>query len=80
MMANVVRDGAKGTIVSFTVINVATPEFADQAPYGLAIIQLDGGGGRVLARIKDGSAESMTMNAPVEFDHTDDHGAVFRLV
>jgi uncharacterized OB-fold protein len=78
-MATAVREGTTGKIVSFTVINVATPEFADQAPYGLAIIQIDGGS-RVLARIKDGTADSMSMDAPVEYDHTDDHGPVFRLI
>ncbi len=77
-MATEVREGTTGKIVSYTVINVATPEFADQAPYGLAIIQIDGGG-RTLARIKDGTAESMSMDAPVTFDHTDDNGPVFRL-
>lgn len=78
MMATSVGEGTTGTIVSFTVINVAAPEFADQAPYGLAIIQVNGG--RILARIKDGTAESMTMDAPVEYDHRDEHGPVFRLV
>ena len=78
-MGTALREGTNGTIVSFTVINVATPDFADQAPYGLAIIQINGGG-RILARIKDGTAESMSMDAAVAFDHQDDHGAVFRLV
>lgn len=77
MMGTSVGEGTTGTIVSYTVINVATPAFADQAPYGLAIIQVNGD--RILARIKDGSAENMTMDAPVEYDHTDDHGPVFRL-
>jgi uncharacterized OB-fold protein len=77
-MGTAIRQGTTGTIVSFTVINVPTPEFAGQAPYGLAIIQIEGGG-RTLARIKNGTAESMTMDAPVEFDHEDDHGPVFRL-
>jgi uncharacterized OB-fold protein len=77
-MGTAIRQGTNGTIVSFTVINVPTPEFAGQAPYGLAIIQINGGG-RTLARIKDGSTESMSMGAAVEFDHEDDHGPVFRL-
>lgn len=77
-MGTSVGEGTKGTIVSFTVINVATPEFADEAPYGLAIIQVNNG--RILARIKEGTAENMTMNADVVFDHNDDHGPVFRLV
>jgi uncharacterized OB-fold protein len=77
-MGTAVREGTTGTIVSFTVINVATPEFADQAPYGLAIIQVNGGG-RVLARIQDGTAENMSMDAAVVYDRTDDHGPVFRL-
>lgn len=79
MMGTPVGEGTTGTIVSFTVINVATPEFADQAPYGLAIIQLKNKG-RILARIKDGTAENMTMDAAVEYDHSDEHGPVFRLV
>lgn len=77
-MGTTVREGTTGKIISFTVINVATPKFADQAPYGLAIIQINGGG-RVLARIQDGTAETMSMDAPVAFDHTDDHGPVFRI-
>lgn len=78
MMGTSVGEGTTGTIVSYTVINVATPEFADQAPYGLAIIQVNNG--RILARIKDGTAENLTMDAAVEYDHSDEHGPVFRLV
>jgi uncharacterized OB-fold protein len=77
-MGTAVREGTTGKILSFTVINVATPEFANEAPYGLAIIQIDGGG-RVLARIQDGTAENMTMDAPVAFARSDDHGPVFKL-
>jgi uncharacterized OB-fold protein len=73
-----VGEGTTGRIVTFTVINVATPEFAAQAPYGLAIIEF-GSGERILARIKDGSTETMQIDGTVVYDHSDEHGPVFRV-
>jgi uncharacterized OB-fold protein len=73
-----IGEGTTGRIVTFTVINIATPEFAAQAPYGLAIIELSTGE-RMLARIKDGSTETMRIGATVVYDHGDEHGPVFRV-
>jgi uncharacterized OB-fold protein len=78
MTTPAIGEGTTGRIVTFTVINVATPEFAEQAPYGLAIVEFDSGE-RALVRIADGTAESMSIAAGVSYDHSDDHGPVFRL-
>lgn len=69
---------AAATIVSYSVIYVPTPEFAGEAPYGLAVIEtLDGE--RLLARLPASDADKLAIGAAVIFDHTDEHGAVFRV-
>lgn len=70
--------GTTGRIVSYTVIYVPTPEFAGEAPYGLAVIETTEGE-RLLARIAYATADALSVGAPVAFDHSDEHGAVFRL-
>ncbi|MCC6943862.1 MAG: OB-fold domain-containing protein, partial [Thermomicrobiales bacterium] len=42
--------GVQGRIISYTIIYIATPEFAGEAPYGLAVIETVDGE-RALARI-----------------------------
>ncbi len=69
---------AVGTIVSYTIIYVPTPAFADEAPYGLAVIET-GDGERLLARVRYERPEDLAVGAPAVFDHADEHGAVFRL-
>lgn len=44
--------GKTGTIVSWTLIRVPPSGFADQAPYPVALVELDGGG-RIMAQLVD---------------------------
>lgn len=44
------RVSGKGTLVSFTVIHVSPEEFQDEAPYFIAIVELEEGT-RVIARL-----------------------------
>jgi uncharacterized OB-fold protein len=67
-----------GTIVSFTVIRVPTPEFAQEAPYGLAVVHGDAGE-RLLVRVVGPDIEQLSIGATVVYDHSDEHGAVYRL-
>ncbi len=67
-----------GTIVSYTIINVPTPEFAGEAPYGLAVIQT-GDGERLLGRLPAEDNDKLSVGANVVYDHTDQHGPVFRV-
>ena len=65
-----------GKIISYTVIYVPTPEFAGEAPYGLAVIETSDGE-RLLARLPASDKEKLSIGASVVYDHGDDHGAVF---
>ena len=67
-----------GTIVSYTIINVPTPEFAGESPYGLAVIQT-GDGERLLARLPAEDNDRLSVGGNVVYDHTDQHGPVFRV-
>jgi uncharacterized OB-fold protein len=70
--------GVNGTIVTYSVIYVPTPEFAGEAPYVLAVLQLSDGE-RLLARLPFAEDAALEIGATVAYDHTDKHGPVFRL-
>ena len=70
--------GTVGKIVSYTVIYVPTPEFAGEAPYGLAVIET-ADGERLLARLPADDKDKLAVGANVVYDHSDAHGAVFRV-
>jgi len=69
---------AVGKIVSYSVIYVPTPEFAGEAPYGLAVIET-ADGERLLARLPADDKDKLAVGAAVTYDHEDEHGAVFRV-
>jgi len=71
-------EGVSGTIVTYSVIYVPTPEFAGEAPYVLAVLQLSDGA-RLLARLPFAEDVPLEIGASVAYDHTDQHGPVFRL-
>jgi uncharacterized OB-fold protein len=71
-------EGTSGTIVSYTIIYVPTPEFAGEAPYGLAVLDLSDGE-RLLARLPASDDDNLAIGAHVVYDHSDAHGPVFRL-
>lgn len=68
-----------GSVVSYTIIYVPTPEFVGEAPYGLAVIETDAGE-RVLGRITDLEGVHLSVGTRVAYDHDDEHGAVYRAV
>ena len=67
-----------GKIVSYSVIYVPTPEFAGEAPYGLAVIET-ADGERLLARLPADDKDKLAVGANVVYDHNDEHGAIFRV-
>lgn len=69
---------AVGKIISYSVIYVPTPEFAGEAPYGLAVIETSDGE-RILARLPASDKDKLAVGASVAYDHSDEHGAVFRV-
>lgn len=71
-------EGISGTIVTYSVIYVPTPEFAGEAPYVLSILQLSNDE-RLLARLPFVEDAPIEIGASVAYDHTDQHGPVFRL-
>ncbi|MCM8747974.1 OB-fold domain-containing protein [Thermomicrobiaceae bacterium CFH 74404] len=70
--------GTPGTVVSYTVIYVPTPEFADLAPYALAVIETSDGE-RLLGRVEDWQERPLAVGARVIFERADERGPVFRL-
>jgi len=70
--------GTTGTIITYTVIRIPTPTFADQAPYGLAVVQSDAGE-RLLVRIPGDGADGLAIGGRVAYDRDDEHGPVFKL-
>ncbi len=70
--------GATGTVVSYTVIYIPTPEFADLAPYALAVIET-GDGERLLGRVEGWQERPLSVGARVVFERADERGPLFRL-
>ncbi|MBD3407451.1 MAG: nucleic acid-binding protein [Candidatus Lokiarchaeota archaeon] len=70
----------KGTLVSFTVIHIAPDDFADEAPYYVAIIELEEGS-RVTCRL-DGfdplKPEEISLGIPVVLTYiTEESGRTY---
>ena len=57
--------GKRGSILSWTVIRVPPADFMDQAPYVVALIDLDGGG-RIEAQLVDVDASSVVAGQRVQ--------------
>lgn len=70
--------GTTGKIISYSVIYVPTPEFAGEAPYGLAVVETPAGE-RLLARLPAADDDKLAVGVSVVYDHTDEHGPVFRV-
>lgn len=56
----------KGTIYTFTVVNVGFGHLATKTPYILAIVDLEEGL-KVLTIIEDGNKDTVTIGDPVKF-------------
>jgi uncharacterized OB-fold protein len=65
----------EGKVLSYTVIRVAPSQFVDQAPYALAIIELDDGV-RIMAQVADCDLEKLAidMRVAIEFRKIYDEG------
>jgi len=64
----------KGTLIAFTIINIAPEEFQKEAPYYIGIVELEEGT-RVTARLKGFDVENpagVELNIPVLLDY--EHG------
>lgn len=59
-----IRLSETGKIISYTIIRVPPKNFSFQAPYPVAIIELDGGG-RITAQITDANLEDVKIGARV---------------
>jgi uncharacterized OB-fold protein len=65
-----------GTVYTETVVHSAPEQFVNEAPYQLAIVDLDDKSGRVTARITPN--ERVAIGDKVEFDHDRDGIKFFR--
>jgi len=66
-----------GHVHSYTEVHTAPPAFEDEAPYTVAVVELDSGG-RLLGRV-DADYEDVAIDDPVELrvrDPTDEERAV----
>lgn len=67
----------KGNIDSFTTIWVAPEKHVDQVPYHVIVVKLEGNL-RITGRLA-GTAEGLSIGAPVDFTEKNDVGYWFRL-
>ena len=56
-----------GTILTYTVIRVAPSQFTDEAPYAVAIVELDGGG-RITTQIADCPLDAIEIGQKVKVE------------
>ncbi|MDP1722408.1 MAG: OB-fold domain-containing protein [Candidatus Gottesmanbacteria bacterium] len=56
--------GKTGVVISFTVIRVPPADFTDQAPYPVALVQLDRGE-RITAQMVDWEEKHLVIGTPV---------------
>lgn len=54
----------QGTVYTYTAVHTPPPALADDAPYTVAVVELDGGG-RLLGRV-DADHDDVTIGDPVE--------------
>jgi hypothetical protein len=54
----------EGTVYTYTAVHTPPPALADDAPYTVAVVELDGGG-RLLGRV-DADHEAVAIGDPVE--------------
>jgi len=67
-----------GKVVTYSIVYVPTTRFKDQAPYALAVIELEEGA-RLMALVDGGTAENLAVDAPVRYAGKDDYGHHFTL-
>lgn len=66
-----------GTVYTHTTIRVAPDAYRDQAPYDIAIIELNPEL-RVTARLTTGESDQIRIGGKVQFDHVDGNGYWFK--
>ena len=67
-----------GKLLTYSIVYVPTSRFKDQAPYALAVIELDEGA-RLMALVDSGTAENLSIDSRVRYTHHDAHGFHFAL-
>jgi uncharacterized OB-fold protein len=72
---DVIRMADTGRILTYTVVHVAPPAFAQEVPYVVAILEMDDGA-RLMAQVADVSPEEVKIGARVrlEFRKVRQHG------
>ena len=66
----------RGTVYSFSRVHVPTPRFEANAPYVLALVQLEEGA-RVTAQVATDTPDDLKIDAPVQFDRDNEGTLVF---
>jgi uncharacterized OB-fold protein len=56
-----------GKVVTYTIIRVGPSDFADEVPYGLGIVELDGGV-RLMAQLVDVPLDDIETGMPVKLE------------
>ena len=67
-----------GRVLTYSIVHVPTTRFRSQAPYALAVIELDEGA-RLLSLVDGGTAENLAVDAEVRFSRRDEFGYHFEL-
>jgi len=67
-----------GRLLTYSIVYVPTTRFKDQAPYALAVVELDEGA-RLMGIVEDGTATNLAVDARVRYSHRDEHGYHFKL-
>ncbi|MBV9120335.1 MAG: OB-fold domain-containing protein [Chloroflexi bacterium] len=77
--AETVRFTGKGRLLTYSIVHVPTTRFKSQAPYVLAIIELDEGA-RLMGLVDGAPAGNLAIEANVRYSHRDEFGYHFQLV
>lgn len=67
---NRINLSGEGSVYSYTVIHVPPPKFVNDAPYTVAIVELDEGA-RITGRILDVDADNIESGMRVKLSHVD---------
>ena len=68
----------EGKVLTYSIVYVPTTRFKDKAPYALAIVELDEGA-RLMAIVDGGTAENLSVDGRVRYNHSDEYGYHFDL-
>ncbi|HLY66971.1 MAG TPA: OB-fold domain-containing protein [Chloroflexota bacterium] len=66
----------RGKVLTYSIVYVPTTRFKGKAPYALAVVELEEGA-RLMALVDGGTAENLSIDAPVRYSHGDEYGFHF---